>query len=225
MINLKIGNKKVKLPNQWSEITAKQYAKIVHIITENDCTEELMAEKTQEENELNAINSNLECFAYLTNCETSMIKRCPSYQIEECLEFMLKFLNDIKHKETFSEKPSFKFNNETYYFPTIDFKKTTFGDYIESAQLNMLSGKKDGGRFAVVPEQMAILCKTKDQDEDYNEKIVMKRARLFQELPMNIVWDFVFFLTNATKQLQQNLKTFSKRGTEFQTDTPEEIGI
>tara|TARA_R110000824_G_scaffold160428_1_gene335193 strand:+ start:81 stop:758 length:678 start_codon:yes stop_codon:yes gene_type:complete len=225
MINLKVGNKKVKLPNQWSELSVKQYAKIVHIINEHHVTEELMEEKTKEENEVNAINSNLECFAYLTNCEKSMLKRCPSYQIEECLEFMLKFLNEVKQKETLEVKPSFKFKNETYYFPTMDFKQTTFGDYIESAQLNMLSGKKDGGRFAVLPEQMAILCKTKEQDEGYNEKLIMKRARLFQELPMNIVWDFVFFLTNATKQLQQNLKTYSKRETEFQTDTLQEIGI
>ena len=194
------------------------------ILQKFEVTPEKMKEKTQEENEYNAIRANVECFSLLTKSEQSLIEKCPSVQIEKCLEYMLDFLNQEQTLETREIKLSFKFKNETYYFPTIDFKETTFGDYIEAAQLNMLMNKQEGLRFSVLPEQMAILCKTLNQESGYDEKRVLKRAKVFQELPMNIVWDFVFFLTNLNRKLLANLKTFSKEGTESPTDTQQTIG-
>jgi hypothetical protein len=225
MINLKVGKNKLDLPNEWSEITIKQYAKIVSILQKYEVTPEQMKEKTKEENEFNAIRANVECFAFLTNSDVATIEKCPSVQIEKCLDYMLKFLNaEESTMETREIKTSFNFKNETYYFPTIDFKETTFGDYIEAAQLNMLMNKKEGLRFAVLPEQMAILCKTKEQENGYDEKRVLKRSKVFQDLPMNIVWDFVFFLTNLNAKLRESLRTFSKEEKESVTDTQQQIG-
>tara|TARA_R110000751_G_scaffold154149_3_gene259152 strand:- start:1628 stop:2314 length:687 start_codon:yes stop_codon:yes gene_type:complete len=227
MINLSIGEKKVKLPNQWSELTVAKYARVIDIFNTHEATPEFKENKTPEQHEFDCLKANKESFAFLTGCKNEEIEQCNFQQITMCLEYMTKFLSEVEQK-TFKDidetKVSFRFKDETYFYPLFKFKDTTFGDYIEASQLNMLTKKEGGNRFSVLAEQMAIMCKTKDESKEYDEKRVMKKSRVFENLPMNIVWDFVFFLTSQTNTYQRNLETYSKKGIGQATDIPEKIG-
>ena len=163
MINLTIGERKVKLPNDWSEITIETYARLLEIYAKNNCLNKDDQENSSEEQfNTDTIKANMEALAFLTNVDIETIKKCKSHEVNNVLGYMTKFLSEVEHKE-FEEvedtKLSFEFKNKTYYYPEFKFKDTTFGDYIEASQLNNLIDKQKGGRFSVLPEQIAILCK------------------------------------------------------------------
>jgi hypothetical protein len=226
MINLKIGDKKVELPNDWSEITIENYARLLEIYARHNC---LNKDEQESDEQFNADNvkANMEALAFLTKVDIETIKKCKSSEVNNVLGYMTKFLSEVDEK-TFEEvddkKLSFTFKNKTYFYPEFKFKDTTFGDYIEAAQLNNLIDKQKGGRFAVLPEQIAILCKEVDE-QSYDEKLIRKKTKLFEKLPMSYVWDFVFFLTKQTMIWEKNFRTFSKTGTELETDIQEKTGI
>lgn len=228
MINLKIGNRKIKLPNDWNEITISKYARIVEIMKKHDVKETTDEMDDNEKNIQNFSNlkANKECFSMLTGADPKEIERCNYQQITYCLNKMTDFLGTQMAFDYKEDDPqhSFTFKNKTYLFPKMHLKETTFGDYIEAAQLNILSEQNEAGRFGVLPEQMAIMCKTKDEDKEYNEKLIMKKTRLFEELPMSIVWQFVFFLTRQTNHYQKNFPIYSKTEAEYQTDTQQKTG-
>lgn len=228
MINLKIGKSKVNLPNDWSEITIEKYARIIDIFkTHGVISEEDKENKTTEQFDYDCLRANKEAFVFLTGLSNETIEQCPAQQITKCLELMTKFLGEVEEK-TYKDVDdtilSFKFKKETYFYPKIKFKETTFGDYIEASQLNMLADKQKGGRFSVLPEQIAIMCKTKEETKEYNEKTIMKKKKLFAKLPMNIVWDFVFFLTKQTTIWEKSFQTYSKEGDVSLTDMQKRIG-
>ena len=103
---------------------------------------------------------------------------------------------------------SFKFEGDIYYFP-IDFLRTgTFGDYIESQQLEINTQYLKNGRFDVLPEQMAILCKQVDEEVDLDN--IDEKAKAFRRLTMDIVWEFSFFLNKRTLASINVIKTFSE---------------
>ena len=103
-------------------------------------------------------------------------------------------------------KRSFDFEGETYYFPSEFFKKETYGDFIESTQLNMYINDMENGRFDVLPEQMAILCRR--IDEKYDDDAIAEKADKFRELTMDIIWEFSFFLTQQTVRLSKLSPTY-----------------
>ena len=228
MINLKVGETKVGLPNSWEELNVSQYAQIIEIFKKHGAIAETDKEKkTKEEFDYDCLKANKEAFVYLTGFDKEQIDKCPANQITSCLKMMTDFLSKVEqktYKDVDDTVLSFDFKNKTYFYPEFKFRDTTFGDYIETAQLNMLVDKQKGGRFSVLPEQMAIMCKTKTEQKEYDEKTVMKKRKLFEKLPMNIVWDFVFFLMKQTIIWETSFKTFSNQETELVTDTQEKTG-
>ena len=102
----------------------------------------------------------------------------------------------------------FEFEGDIYYFP-MDFLRTgTFGDYIESQQLEMNTQYLKNGRFDILPEQMAILCKQVDEEVDLDN--IDEKAKAFRRLTMDIVWEFSFFLNKRTLASINVIKTFSE---------------
>lgn len=69
---------------------------------------------------------------------------------------------------------------------------------------------------------MGILCKEKD--EKTTDELIEKKSRLFEKLPMDIVWKFVFFLMKQTSSLQKNMKISSKMDIDQQTDMQMKTG-
>ena len=86
----------------------------------------------------------------------------------------------------------FVFEDETYFFPKEFLKRNTFGDYIESTHLESTIEIMKHGRFDILPEQMAILCRK--ADEEYSDEAIPSKTEKFKELTMDIVWEFSFFL-------------------------------
>jgi hypothetical protein len=94
---------------------------------------------------------------------------------------------------------SFELDGETYYFPSEFLRNNTYGDFIESTQLDMYIESMKNGRYDVLPEQMAILCRK--IDEDYDEDKIDEKAEKFKQLTMDIVFEFAFFLTKLNESL------------------------
>ena len=104
---------------------------------------------------------------------------------------------------------SFEFEGETYYFPSEFLRKNTYGDFIEATQLEMYIEKMKNGRFDILPEQMAILCRR--ADEEYDEDAIEEKTEKFKSLKMDIVWEFGFFLTQQNKKLVKLSHMYSEK--------------
>ncbi len=53
------------------------------------------------------------------------------------------------------------------------------------------------GKFDVLPEQMAILCRK--IDEEYDDDIISSKSDKFKQLTMDIVWEFSFLTMQSVK--------------------------
>lgn len=147
MINLKVGNKQCKIPNEWNELNVSQYAKICQILIDYDIKDmEDLPEEQQEIQKVKNIKANREVFAYLSGLEKSIVDQCNLKDMENCLNLMNKFLNNKVEQgiKDDSIAESFNWKGKTYFFPLPLMRETTFGDYIESEQV-MLNAKEIEG--------------------------------------------------------------------------------
>ncbi len=233
MINLLVGKTKTNVPNSWNEITLEKYSKIYEIIKENEFQEPTHEDGFKTDQELKVIESqrnlnnlkvNKLVFQELTGLKNEIVNKANADKMSNVLLTMANFLNsNITENETIDgEQKSFKFKNKEYFFPKSKMTESTFGDFIETAQLDMLTEKNKAGKFGVIAEQMAILCR--EVGEVYDEQKVMKKSKLFKGLTMDVVWNFVFFLTKQTNIYKKNSQTFLKAESETKTDTQQKIG-
>jgi hypothetical protein len=100
------------------------------------------------------------------------------------------------------------FEEEKYFFPKESMFDNTFGDYIESTQLDMTIESMKHGAFDVLPEQMAILCRR--AGEEYDEDIIDKKTERFKKLTMDIIWEFSFFLSVQNMKLINHFQISSE---------------
>ena len=68
------------------------------------------------------------------------------------------------------------------------------------------------GRFDILPEQMAILCKSVDEEVDLDN--IDEKAKAFKRLTMDIVWEFAFFLNRQTTNSLNVIQTFLEGATQ-----------
>tara|TARA_R110000751_G_scaffold154383_1_gene259337 strand:+ start:177 stop:884 length:708 start_codon:yes stop_codon:yes gene_type:complete len=234
MINLVVGEIECKIPSQWSEITLKEYSKIYSIIKNNEFiepNEDQQLTKDFDLNELNAsrnlhnIKVNRKVFSEFTGIDEATINLVDGNEMSETLTLMTNFLNQDVEEMAVEDgvKNSFKYKDKQYFFPIAEMKNSTFGDFIEAAQLDMLAEKHESGKFGVIAEQMAILCR--EQNEMYDEQLVMKKTKMFENLTMEKVWGFIFFLNKQISTYKKNIQTFSNPEIEMITDTQQTIGI
>ncbi len=215
-INIKSQNfdRDVVIPIEWKDITVKYWGELATIIKKHytNATEE---DKSKEENKHHLLKSplmqdfnkdvkltdtqtlkmNADIFSYisgLTKEETALVD---VKQINKVLSLINKLTEEYKPKGT----RSFDFEGETYFFPSEFFKKNTYGDYIEATQLDMYIKDMENGRFDILPQQMAILCRK--IDEEYDDDKIAEKADKFKGLTMDIIWEFSFFLTQQTVKL------------------------
>lgn len=234
MINLVVGEIECKIPSQWSEITLKEYSKIYSIIKNNEFiepNEDQQLTKDFDLNELNAsrnlhnIKVNRKVFSEFTGIDEATINLVDGNEMSETLTLMTNFLNQDVEEMAVEDgaKNSFKYKDKQYFFPIAEMKNSTFGDFIEAAQLDMLAEKHESGKFGVIAEQMAILCR--EQNEVYDEQLVMKKTKMFENLTMEKVWGFIFFLNKQISTYKKNIQTFSNPEIEMITGTQQTIGI
>jgi len=207
MIKLKVGEQKCSIPNTWNELKIKDYVKLMKIFKRYDVeSKKEKEEELTEQEKFNNIKLNCEVLCELTGLSMDTIQRCKETEIAHCLGLMSKFLNTEVEKKVLGDKYSFKHKSKRYYFPIMEMKESTFGDYIETSQLEMLAKDSEAGKFGVVAEQIAILCR--EDGEQYDEDKIKKKTRLFEDLTMDVCWDFIFFLNKQIQHCRKNSQMF-----------------
>ena len=88
-------------------------------------------------------------------------------------------------------------------------RKNTYGDFIEATQLDMTIDSMKNGRYDILPEQMAILCRR--SGEEYDEELIAEKTEKFKNLKMDSVMEFAFFLTNQSSKLQRIFSMYSEK--------------
>ena len=206
MLNIEINNKEYNIPNKWEEMTVDYYCGVYEIIKKYHITED----EANSENDLtkyHIMQENKmykELFIYMTGIDGETMANVPMQDVMAVIECLNEIMEEYKPKGI----DYFEFEGSIYYFP-MDFLRTgTFGDYIESQQLELNTQYLKNGRFDILPEQMAILCKEVDEEVDLDN--IDEKANKFRKLTMDIVWEFSFFLNKRTLASINVIKTFSE---------------
>ena len=206
MLNIEINSKEYNIPNKWEEMTVDYYCGVYEIIKKYQITEE----EANSENDLtkyHIMQENKmykELFIYMTGISDKVMANVPMEDVMAVIECLNEIMEEYKPKGM----DYFEFEGDIYYFP-MDFLRTgTFGDYIESQQLELNTQYLKNGRFDILPEQMAILCKQVDEEVDLDN--IDEKAKKFRALTMDIVWEFSFFLNKRTLASINVIKTFSE---------------
>ena len=209
MVEIQIEDKKYDIPTDWSEITLEYWCGFYAIIkkyTKPDKEKEEKGEVSEfDESKLKdfeILKMNRDMFQYMIGISDAMLDTLEIDSMSEAL----KIVGDLLQEYTPKGIESFEFEEETYYFPKEFLKRNTFGDYIESSQLDMYADMMKHGKFDVLPEQMAILCRT--ATEEYDDEAIPAKADKFKQLKMDIVWEFAFFLTMQSVKLTRTFRMF-----------------
>ena len=222
-ISLKSQNveRDVVIPIEWKDITVKYWGELStiikkhytlasqedeireeerHELLENPLLSDLIKENPLNDSQVLKMNSDI--FTYITGLtkeETSMVDVS---KITQVISLINKLTEEYKPKGI----RNFEFEGEEYFFPSEFFKKQTYGDFIESTQLDMYIKDMENGRFDILPEQMAILCRR--TGEEYDDDLIPEKAEKFRGLTMDVIWEFSFFLTLQTERLAKLSPTY-----------------
>ena len=209
------------IPVEWKDITVKYWGELSTIIKKHYSsaneqidnnkkdTHELLKRPLMEDlikdnplNDSQVLKMNADIFSYITGLTKEETSLVDVSQITQVISLINKLTEEYKPKGL----SSFEFEGQTYYFPSEFFRKSTYGDFIESTQLDMYIKDMENGRFDILPEQMAILCRR--LDEEYDEEAISDKAEKFRGLTMDIIWEFSFFLTQQTERLVKLTPTY-----------------
>ena len=209
MVEIQIEDKKYDIPTDWSEITLEYWCGFYNIIkkyTKKDEEKEKKGEVSEfDEGKLQdfeILKMNRDMFQYMTGIPDDMLDNLDVESMNEAITKVSELLQEYEPEGI----ESFELEGETYYFPKEFLKRNTFGDYIEATQLDMYIEIMKHGRFDVLPEQMAILCRT--ATEEYDEDAIDEKAERFKQLKMDTIWEFAFFLTMQSVKLTRTFRMF-----------------
>ena len=211
MVEIQIQDKKYEIPTEWKDITLEWWCGLYTIIkkhtkiTADDENNEIKEKKLEE---VEVLRMNRDVFKYLTGVNDTMLQKLDLESVNQAVTTVSELLQE--YKPTGIDK--FEFEEETYYFPKEFLKRNTFGDYIEATQLDATIEMMKHGKFDVLPEQMAILCRK--ASEEYDDDAIPVKADKFKKLSMDIVWEFSFFLTMQSVRLTRTFQTYLVEGQE-----------
>jgi hypothetical protein len=197
MVIVKVDNKEVKIPSQYSDMTVKQFTDYWKILNKYDLSQEEDIIKRDSDE----MDCTIEIVAKLLNIPLTEADRIPYDKAGEVINIFNNMMNNEKYDGDYSGM-AFVHNGESYYFPKLSLDKMTFGEYAEVKQLEAILGQEVDNRFDFIPQQMAILCrKAGEGKNDYNRN---KREKEFESLTMDIIMQFAFFLSKWNKRLSQS---------------------
>jgi len=155
-----------------------------------------------EHSEVELLKMNRDIFIYLTGISHNEMNMLDVDSVNAAVATFSQTLEEYKPKGI----DKFEFEGEEYLFPKEFLRRNTFGDYIESTHLESTIEIMKHGRFDVLPEQMAILCRR--ADEEYDDDTIPAKTEKFKELTMDFVWEFSFFLTMQSVKLTRTFQMF-----------------
>ena len=214
MIEIQIKEEKYEIPTEWKDITLEYWCGLYNIIKKYTETAEDGENKENVEpkvDEVKALRMNKELFKYVTGINDNILNQLDLESVNTAVGTIGQMMEEYKPKGI----DRFEFDGEVYFFPKEFLKRNTFGDYIESTQLDATIQMMKHGKFDVLPEQMAILCRK--IDEEYDDDIISSKSDKFKKLTMDIVWEFSFFLTMQSVKLTRTFQMFlGKEGEELE---------
>ena len=202
MVEIKIQDKTYSIPTKWEDITLKWWYGLYAIINKYNEKDEEGNPIEVEHSEVEILKMNRDIFMYLTGINQNMMEKLDMESVNAAVSTVSDLLQEYKPKHI----DRFVFEDETYFFPKEFLKRNTFGDYIESTHLESTIKIMKHGRFDVLPEQMAILCRK--AGEEYDDDAIPSKTEKFKELTMDIVWEFSFFLTMQSLRLTKTFQTY-----------------
>ncbi len=123
----------------------------------------------------------------------------------------------------------FKFKGVKYYLPVtedgigdvkVPMADRTAIEFTESADLEANTAANAAGRFSTAANIIAILCRPKletGEIEPYNQRTVLDRAKIFLDLPMEIVFEVFFCCIGQLISLKKQGRIFSREVQEVQS--------
>mgnify|MGYP003624305796 CR=1 FL=1 len=211
--------KEVVIPTEWKDMTLKYWCGMINIIKSHFDKAKLISNTNTDEvnhledyldfsnkklEEFQSIQLNKDLFGYMTGLDKESMSLVSLDKVNEVVSVLDVLIEEYNPKGI----KSFEFENETYYFPADYLKKNTYGDYIEATQLDMYIESMKHGKFDVLPEQMAILCRK--IDETYDDDIIPEKTEKFKNLSMDVIWEFGFFLTQQKAKLMKLSSMYSE---------------
>ena len=213
-ISLKQGEEKrdIVIPTEWKDMTLEYWCGMTTIIKSHFDKAQLR-KNSQENNkdedhtlkylefaedqleDFQNLQLNKDLFCFMTNLDKESINLISIDSVTEVISVLDSLVEEYNPKGI----SSFECEGETYFFPHEFLKRNTYGDYIESTQLDMQIDTMKHGKFDVLPEQMAILCRK--IGEEYDDDKIIEKTKMFRNLKMDIVWEFSFFLTQRNINL------------------------
>jgi hypothetical protein len=215
MIEIQIKEEKYDIPTEWKDITLEYWCGLYNIIKKYTETAEEEEEKQEvvepKLDEVKVLRMNREIFKYVTGINDAMLNQLDLESVNTAVGTIGQMMEEYKPQGI----DRFEFDDDVYFFPKEFLKRNTFGDYIESTQLDATIQMMKHGKFDVLPEQMAILCRR--IDEEYDDDIISSKSDKFKQLTMDIVWEFSFFLTMQSVKLTRTFQMFlGKEGEELE---------
>ena len=199
MLQIKYEGLKKNVPSQWSELTIEDFHNLYQVIYKYE-------DSDLDKDEVQKLNFIKDYVSFLLKEEMDRVDMMDVKDIEHLVAGTQALLTEYEPKET----TSFVFEEQEYRFP-VDVRKQCFGEYIEVQALEKSAKLLKNGKFDVVAEQIARLCKKPEEMDTYlDEDIVMERAEKFKKLPMDIVWEFNFFLLRHQGILQKTILIYGE---------------
>ena len=202
MVEIKIQDKSYEIPTEWKDITLRYWCGLYAIINQYNKRDENGEIIEAEHSQVELLKMNRDIFIYLTGLTADEMNMLDADSVNAAVATFSQTLEQYKPKGI--EK--FEFEGDEYLFPKEFLRRNTFGDYIESTHLESTIQIMKHGRFDVLPEQMAILCRR--ADEEYDDDAIPAKTEKFKELTMDYVWEFSFFLTMQSVKLTRTFQMF-----------------
>ena len=211
MIEIKIQNDSYDIPTEWRDMTLRYWCGLYAVINKYNERDEDGNLIEVEHSDVQTLKINRDIFMYLTGIKESQMQELDIQSVTDAVNAFSGAVTEYKPLGV----DKFEQDGETYYFPKEFLKRNTFGDYIEATHLESTVKIMKHGRFDILPEQMAILCRK--SGEEYDDDVIPAKTEKFKELTMDIVWEFAFFLTQQSVRLTKTFQMFlGKEGKELE---------
>ena len=199
MLKAEIAGNTYHLPITYRDVTLKQYIALYKILIKYDNLDEV-----KNGNKHEFLQMYKEVFLHFIPIKEEVFMKIPTQDITNTVNMMREILTPPKDEAL----QFFDFEGDRYYFPKPVYEEESFGAYIESSHLLSTCDKLEGGQFDIIAEHMAIMCRKRG--EEYSDKLVKERTELFQNLSMQICWQYSFFLSRQKQTYESNMRHYSK---------------
>lgn len=171
MIEIKIQDKTYEIPTEWKDITLNYWCGLYQIINKYNKRDEEGNVIEDKHTEVELLRMNRDIFMYLTKINENEMSMLDVESVQNAVTTFSSVLQKYEPKGI----ESFELEDKTYMFPKEFLKRNTFGDYIESTHLESTIKMMKHGRFDVLPEQMAILCR--EVGEEYDDDVIPEKLK------------------------------------------------